>query len=192
MHTVSTHVGTVLYSSYIGQAVMAFDHYTKQWIPLFFFQGYRTPTISRRLDDEGILVSRRGVTKFHIRYLATRFIAWCPGSGRRTKVMEDVRKIVDEQMRVDDETTATQFHVLLTNYSYSLSLCTILHSQMTLGWIFQDSAYCQLVHDTNKKKQLKWDCKYKNYNLANIVFTDESSVQYKSHCQFCCWKGISL
>ncbi len=42
---------------------MVFDDYTKQRI-LFFFQSYRAPTISWRLEDEGIFVSRRGVVKF--------------------------------------------------------------------------------------------------------------------------------
>ena len=52
----------------------------------FVYQGYRALTIWRLLEDKGILVSRRGVAKFIIHYLATGSIAPHPGSGR-TKIM---------------------------------------------------------------------------------------------------------
>ena len=45
-----------------------------------------------------------------------------PESGRPTKVTEEVKEIVEEQMRVGDETTAYQLHQLLTSKGYGLSL----------------------------------------------------------------------
>ena len=128
---------------------MVFDDYTKQRILIFYFKGYRSPTISKLLEDEGIFVCRRGVAKFIIRYLATGSIARCPGSGRRTKITEDVKRVVEEQMKVDDETTATQLHVLLVDLGYSLSLRTILCCRSTLGWTFRGNAYCQLIREAN-------------------------------------------
>ncbi len=73
---------------------MVFDDYTKQRILFFFFQGYRAPTIARHLEeDEGIDVSRRGVAKFLKRYLATGTIARRPGSGRKTKITDDIKVV---------------------------------------------------------------------------------------------------
>ena len=80
-------------------------------------------TISKPLEDEGIFISRRGAAKSIICYLATGSIAQCPGSGRRTKITEVVKRVVEEQMKVDDKTTTTQLHVLLVYLGYSLS-CT--------------------------------------------------------------------
>lgn len=167
---------------------MAFDDYTKQRILFFYFRGCRSPTIAKLLEDEGIFVSRRGVAKFIIRYLATGSIARRPGSGRRTKITEDVKRIVDEQMTVDDETTATQLHVLLVDLGYSLSLRTILRCRSTLGWTFRGSAYCQLIREANRIKRLAWARKYKDDDFTNVVFTDETTVQQESHRRFCCRK----
>ena len=64
-------------------------------------------------------------------------IGRCPGSGRKTKVTEEVLAIVDSKMREDDETTACQLHALLNSKGYSLSRHTILRSRSLLGWTFQ-------------------------------------------------------
>ena len=85
-----------------------------------YFTRCRLPTISKLLEDEGIFVSRKGVANFNVRYFATGSTARRPGSGRRAKIMEDVKRIVDEQMKVDNETTGTQLHVLLVDLGYSL------------------------------------------------------------------------
>ena len=70
--------------------------------------------------------SRRGIAKFLKLYNETGTIASRPGSGRPTKVTEEVKKVVDEQMKADDETTAHQLHMLLKSKGYNLSLTTIL------------------------------------------------------------------
>ena len=86
---------------------MVFDDYTKQRILTFFFLRHRAPTVASLLEDEGIRVSRRGVSKFLKRYLATGTILRWPESSRKTKITDEVKRVVEEQMRRDDETTAT-------------------------------------------------------------------------------------
>ena len=167
---------------------MVFNDYTKQRFLYFYFQGLRVPTISRLLENEGIVVSRRGVVKFLKRYLATGTIARRPGSGARMKITDEVKRIVEEQMRLDDETTATQLHVLLVRLGYSLSLRTVLRCRTTLGWTFRGSAYCQLIREQNKRKRLEWALKFKDDDFSDVVFTDESSIQQQSHRRFCCRK----
>ena len=105
---------------------MVYSNYKKQRILYFYFQGYKPPTITNFLREEGMSVSRRGIAKFVNRYRQTGSIARAPGSGRPTKVTAEVKKIVEEQMRLDNETTAVQLHVLLNSRGYQLSLRTIL------------------------------------------------------------------
>ena len=91
-------------------------------------------------------------------------------------------------MRRDDETTASQLHVLLTSLGYSLDLRTILRCRTSLGWTFRGSAYCQLIRDVNKQKRLEFARDHRSDNFANVIFTDECSVQLESHRRRCCRK----
>ena len=63
---------------------------------------------------------------------------------------KEVRCLVEQQMRLDDQTTAHQLHSLLSDNGFSLSLRTILRCRTTLGWTFLGSSYCQLIRDVNK------------------------------------------
>ena len=89
---------------------MVFSDYTKQRI-LFFYSlfGYHPSRISFLLSKEGIIVSKTGVAKFIYQYLATGSIVRHPGSGRKTVLSPEVRRVVEDQMWTDDKTTASQF-----------------------------------------------------------------------------------
>ena len=50
------------------------------------------------LDTEGIVVSRRGVSKFIERFLASVTIARRPGTSGQWKTTEEVTKTVEEAM----------------------------------------------------------------------------------------------
>ena len=54
--------------------------------------------------------------------------------------------------------------------------------------MFRGSAYCQLICEPNKQKRLEFAREHRNDNFANIVFTDECSVQLESHRRQCCRK----
>ena len=79
-----------------------------------------------------------------------------PGSGPLTKITAEIEAIVEQQMLIDDETTAVQLQKILNDRRHSLSLQTILRSRSRLGWTFRGSTYCQLLLDANKLKQLEW------------------------------------
>ena len=167
---------------------MVYSEYTKLRILHFHTQGYRPPAIQKCLNAEGIAVSWRGVAKFIKRFFSRGTIARQPGSGRKTKITEEVRKVVEEQMRRDDETTASQLHVLLTRSGYNLDLRTILRCRTSLGWTFRGSAYCQLIREVNKQKRLEFAQNNRNDIFTNVIFTDECSVQLESHRKWCCRK----
>ncbi len=68
----------------------------------------RPRTIAKILEKEGIRVSRRGVLKLLSCYYKNGTIVRVPGSGRPSVVTAEVKKIVEDQMQIDDETTASQ------------------------------------------------------------------------------------
>ena len=170
---------------------MVLTVYAKKRIVLFEAEGYRPPKIAKMLESEGIFVSRRGVDKFLLRVKATGSITRQAGSGRPTKLTREVKKVVEEAMRNDDETTAVQLHAILVDKQHTLSLGSILRCRKSLGWTFRGSAYCQMLREANKTKRLEWATQYVHETqtgFLNVVFSDETSVQLESHRRFCCRK----
>ena len=167
---------------------MVYSDYTKLRILYFHAQGYRPPAIKKHLLAEGIVASRRGVAKFLDRSLRRGNIARLPGSGRKSLITDEIRRVVEQQMRLDDETTASQLFVHLRNLGYRLNLRTILRCRTSLGWTFQGSAYCQLIRDVNKQKRLEFALNHRGDTFDDVIFTDECSVQLESHRRRCCRK----
>ena len=133
-----------------------FSEYTKQCILYHYQRGRRPPQIQRILaDSEGIATSRSGVAEFIHRCNATGTTARRAGSGRSSVITEEVKEIVEDAMRRDDETSASQLHVLLVQRGYTLSLRSILRYRTQLGWTYRSSAYCQLIREANKKRRLE-------------------------------------
>lgn len=166
---------------------MVFSNYAKQRI-LFLSATHKSPTIAKILHEEGIKASRRGILKFIRRYERSGTIHRLPGSGRVSKITEEIKAIVEEQMRADDETTAVQLHKLLNDKGYTISLRTVLRCRVSLGWTFRGSSYCQLIRGVNKEKRLTFARQILGENFNNVIFTDECSIQAESHRRFCCRK----
>ena len=68
------------------------------------------PTISKILREEGEYLSRRGIAKFIDRYKERGTVIRKPVTGKWAKVTEEMKTLVEEKMRDDDETTAVQLH----------------------------------------------------------------------------------
>ena len=103
---------------------------------VFLSTTHKSPTctITKILHKEGIKASRRGVLKFIKRYRRSGTIHRLPGSGRISKITEEIKAIVEEQMREDDETTAIQLHKLLNDKGYAISRRTVLRCRMDVSW----------------------------------------------------------
>ena len=67
-------------------------------------EGHKAPTIVRLLREGN--QARRG-------------------SGRPSKITAETKKVVEDQMHSDVETTVYQLHMLLTSKDNSISLCTV-------------------------------------------------------------------
>lgn len=111
-----------------------------------------------------------------------------PGSSRPTKIVGQIKALVEQQMQLDNETTAMQLHAQVKVHRYNIFLRTILHCRMSLGWTFCGCAYYQLQQDANKVKHLEWARKHRDDTFEDVIWTDESSIQLKTHRRFCCRK----
>lgn len=170
---------------------MPYAEYLKRRALVFRSMGLSPAAVVKALSNKGLAATRQGIKKFFDRYNLTMSLERRPGSGRPSRITEAVKKIVEGQMRCDDETTATQLLVLLNRNGYRFSLATILRCRKTLGWTFRGSAYCQMIRDANKLKRLEWARKYHDEakeGFLDVVYTDEMSVQLESHRRFCCRK----
>ena len=169
---------------------MVYSSYKRQRILHHYFQGRNAPTIAKLLLEERLKASRVGIAKFLAKYRETGSVGRKTGSGRPSKITAEVKKVVEDQMRLDDETTAYQLHQLLTRRGYNISLRTVLRCRTAMGWTFRGSAYCQLIRDSNKLKRLEWarSNPYSDEAFENVIFTDECTLQLESHRRFCCRK----
>ena len=167
---------------------MVYSFYKKQRILYLHRKGFRPPTIQKILEKEGLTSTRIGIYKLLERFKNTGCITSQPGSGCPSKVTDEIKQIVEEQMSLDDETTTHQLHCILTSKGYNLSIDTILRCRSSLGWTFRGSAYCQLIRDVNKVKRYEWAVQYKDDEFDDVVFTDECTVQLEAHRRFCCRK----
>ena len=168
---------------------MVLSSYQKQRLLHYYFLGKHSTSIARLLREEGIVVNRSSVYKFINKFKETESITRRPGSGRPTKITPEILHIVENQMELDDETTAVQLQGLLVEAGHPLSLKTILRSRSQLGWTFRGSAYCQLIREANKQKRLDWARTYfekaANDGFEDVVWTDESSIQLETHRRRC-------
>ena len=168
---------------------MVLSSYQKQRLLHYYFLGKRSTSIARLLCKEGIVVNRSSVYKFIKKSKETESITLRPGSGRPTKITPEILHIVENQMQLDDETTAIQLQRLLVEAGHPLSLKTILHSRSQLGWTFRGSAYCQLICEANTQKRLDWAHTYfekaANDEFEDVVWTDESRIQLETHRHHC-------
>ena len=104
------------------EPIMVMSSYQKQRILVLRSKGFKAPSIVKVLKKEGISVSRFGVHKFLQHFDESGCLLRKPGSQRPSKLTLEVKRVVEDQMRLDDETTAFQLHSILTAKGYDLSL----------------------------------------------------------------------
>jgi transposase len=169
-----------------------YSEYIRKRIICLYDEGRKPKGIIDIIRAEGHSVSKSGVTKLLKRYKETGNIKRRRGSGRRSVVSDEILKAIDDQMSIDDETTATQLKKMLADKGHIISLSTILRHRSKLGWTFRGSAYCQMIRAPNKIKRMEWcsehldDIRYER--LKDVVWTDETSIQLETHRRFCCRK----
>ena len=159
--------------------------YTKRRAIYLASKGLNFSAISRALSSEGLSYSTKSVSLLIRKINVGGSIARNHGTGRSTKITQEVKDLIEEQMQADDETTAVELKCKLDANGIKLSLSTILRCRRALGWTYRGSAYCQLIREPNKLKRLSWCLENQNNDFNNVVWTDETSVQLENHRRFC-------
>ena len=84
--------------------------------------------------------------------------------------------MVEERMKMDDETTAIQLHeMLLEQDNIVIPLRTILRCRTVIGRTFRGSVYCQLIRDRNKVKRLRWAQEHTSEEFSDVIFSKVDS-----------------
>ena len=167
---------------------MVYSEYLLNRVLVLHEKGLKAPTIKKILDREGLPCTRVGIHAFLERFKASGCIMRKAGSGRPSKITVEIKRLVERQMRIDDETTAYQLHRLLLYEGYDISIYTILRCRSSLGWTFRGSAYCQMIREANRVKRYEWALKHMDDAFENVIYTDECTVQMETHRRFCCRK----
>ena len=165
---------------------MVLSIYGKQRILSLHWQGCTVSEIAEILVlEDGIRVSRPGVRMFLKRYNQTGTIARKPGSGCYPKLSPEVLQLIEDAMRNDGETTATQLQAILAAKDVYVSLTTIIRNRHQLGWIYRGSAYCQLIRPCNVEKRLLFAQTYFYDRFEDVIWSDETTIQLETHKRFC-------
>ena len=152
-------------------------------------KGFSAAKIKKRLEEDGIFVSRRALFKLFAKYARTGTVADLPRAARPRKLSTEQYRFLDEAMTENDELTARKLRAMLEARwpETVVSLPTIKRARKDLGWVATRPKYSQLVREANKEKRLEW-CRKQlaaQEKFQNVVFTDESSVQLDSHARLC-------
>lgn len=165
---------------------MVFSDYVKQRILGLHWKSYSVTAIVETIVlEDAIVISKQGVRQFLKRYKEYKTIARKPGSGLSYKLSPMILQIINDAMREDDETTATQLQAKLAAYNVYVSLTTIVRNRIQLGWTYRGSAYCQLIRCQNKRKRLEWAQTYMHDDFENVIWSDETTVQLETHRRHC-------
>ncbi len=136
------------------------------------------------LRVEDIYTHRQTIARFIKRFLATGTVSRKEGSGRPSKITDRVFELVEQQLRADDETTATQLHFLLTPYGVSITLSVILRSRTILGWTSWGSKYANSYEMQTNTNAFSGRCDTSMrlyWRVEDVIWRDEATVRLESH-----------
>ena len=160
------------------------SNYTQTRIELLHKQGLHPVEIFKLLKGEGLLTSFVSVTWIIKKFKLTGSVADVARSGRPTKLSEEARGFIDDQMRKDDEMTSGWIKKKLERRGVTVYSSTVRRACKQLGWMLQQTVYCQLIRNVNKEKRLAFA------QIENIISSNESSISLQQYRRTCYRKVI--
>lgn len=162
------------------------SNYTRTRLELLHKQGLHPAEICWSLRKEDLLISLASVTRTIKKLKLTGSAANLPRSARPTKLSEEAKVFIDEQMRKNDEKTSGQIQKKLARRGV-VSLSTVRRSRKQQGWTLQRTAYCQLIRDANKVKRLEFarHVMESGDTFHNVIFSDKCSISLEQYRRTC-------
>ena len=148
--------------------------------------GFSVMKIRERLLEEGIKVSRKSLYFLLKKYDQTNSVADLKRAPRGRLLGNEQFRFMDEAMEANPELTSRQLHGMVTEKFPDLrfSISTLKRARKALGWSAKRTHYCALISEINKEKRMTW-CLDRiaegDLELADVIWTDESSFQLESH-----------
>lgn len=167
---------------------MPLGEYERQRILLLSRHSSLNPTdITDIINSEGIITTRQTVVNTIKRWDECGRVIDRERSGRPHIFDEEHYEFIDNLM--DDsngEMCARRMRdKLIEKYpDLSVSERTVGRARSELGWVFQNTRYCQIIRDTNKLARLDWAKKMleQNETFDDVIFTDETTFEVDFHC----------
>ena len=124
--------------------------YVKERIIFYHRSKKNCEQIVHYLVKEGHTASKVGVMKFLQRYRETGTIARAPRTGQASKLTLEIRRVFEEKMEKNDETTGLELQKLLLKevVGFDASLSSILRWRNDLA---KGTKNCQMIRDVNKE-----------------------------------------
>ena len=164
---------------------MVLTAYCKQRIiQLYFERGISYGNVANVLTAEGFRLPKQTMWVTIQKYKRHGTISRLPGSGRPFKLTRKMLDAIEEQMKQDDETMATQLVKMLGERGFKISTHTVKRARKSLGWTFHGSQYCQLIRNANKEKRVQWVKDNLHSSFDDVVSTDESTIQLENNRTF--------
>ncbi len=163
---------------------------TRARVVILWKNGMKLNEIRERLAEEGKSVSRVSLWKLVKKFSTYESIIDCKRNPRSSLLNMAHYEFIDKSMLENDELTARLLKYMIQeafpSVTANLSLQTVRRARIRLGWVSTTPKYCQLIRQQNKEKRLKWCSELdSNDDFANIIWTDECSVQLQSHSLRC-------
>lgn len=153
-------------------------------------EGGLIKEVLNHLERGGVTVCRRTIWRLWKHYKQNNQISPFARSGRPRILTPRKLVAIEECMQRSDETTGKELVVRVYEATgKKLSLRSVYKGRKELGWSYRGAAYCQLIREVNKQKWLEWARQVIDDTFADVIWTDETSVQLETHRRFCCRKN---
>ncbi len=157
---------------------------TRYRVVILHARGFQVGAIQKRLQEEGIRVSKTSLCKLIKKYRLKGTVKdlrwWKPP----TIFKEEHYRFIDEQMAENTELTSRQLQRKIEEFpNVQASLSTVMRARRYLGWVCKKTRYCALIREENKQKRLDW-CRERQADgetFRDVIWTDECSVQLESN-----------
>ena len=151
-------------------------------------QNTNISQIVKILGDDDCQISRLSVRRFLRRFQERQSFANAPQPGRlNEKVTPEVLNFIDAEMEKDDELTVpTLCKKLQEQFGVDFSDSKVKRLRQKLGWVQTSPKYCQLIHETNRAKQLEFclQCLEDNEQFDDVILLMNVPSIWKSTRSF--------
>ena len=126
---------------------------SRRRVVALYSKGHSVINIQRRLKDENINISRQALHKVVKKYrMGTMSLA----TPRQGKITDEMKVVIEETLRKDDEVTSTGLKSVLAARwpELEVSISTIKRVRRKMGWVCTTPHYCQLLRPVSCKRYL--------------------------------------